>query len=661
MSVKVRSGNRPRVLPILYLALAFVVGFSGCDRLKPPVQAALPPPPKGVIIPDGKGLVWLQMVEADNTPLPENQDLKKFEIRYMTEQGGLWFVDSDADPEVVLQQGLLSPEEPLFLDPGSYKLHVIGYVRDVPILRGETNLFQLEPAKEETIPIEVRPVANGGSGVFSWSIQIPGSTPNAGLKLYSVENIDEPVAVLVFKKEGENNGWLGEQLVPDTFFIQQDGVKKGSSLVYSGYAEVPPGDYFLLVVLENNGRLLSRNEFVSVFSDMEAPVTLAYDANTFVRIKILSGTADLRLNSEPIQPYIVMVSGADPVTINDQDRVTPSFPITGAKWERLVQAEPGAVIQFVGISAIGGAPFFRSLYTLTIDENDYTSGIELKDSMQVLDINGSAQAAYSGADEMNFYYINIQVYEDPEYRILVNQVGLNGDGTWSMSLLEQETYYFRLQADMGNETETLKLEKDLQGRAVNGFINLGTVTFEGKRPAVPQPAPLQTAPVQVQAAAVPASAPSQAAPAPAPAPVQAAVPVPAPPPPAPEPPPEPAVPVVLDSSRDPQEVLDTLFTAQYLEGGCLVMFDEGYDPSFFEAIRWDIDGGGLGDYAPVIDEEGNPVQDEWGYDTFTFTPYEDPAIFLDYTAMESGSAHEITITVTCNGQDYSRTWEITVP
>ncbi|MDR1566151.1 MAG: hypothetical protein LBS48_02565 [Treponema sp.] len=627
--------------------MAFVIGFSGCDRLKLPVQAALPAPPKGVIIPDGKGLVWLQMVEADNTPLPENQDLKKFEIRYMTDQGGLWFVDSDADPEVVLQQGLLSSEEPLFLDPGSYKLHVIGYVRDVPILRGETNLFQLEPAKEETIPIEVRPVANGGSGVFSWSIQIPGSSPNAGLKLYSVENVDEPVAVMVFKKEGENNGWLGEQLMPDTFFVQQEGVKKGSSLVYSGYAEIPPGDYFLSIILENNGRLFSRNEFVSVFSDMEAPVTLVYDANTFVRIKILSGTADLRLNSEPIQPYIVMVSGADPVTINDQDRVAPTFPITGAKWERLVQAEPGMIIQFVGISAIGGAPFFRSLYTLTIDENDYMSGIELKDSMQVLDINGRAQAVYSGAGEMSFYYINIQVYEDPEYKILVNQVGLNGDGTWSMSLLEQDTYYFRLQADMGNGTEILKMEKDLQGRAVDGFINLGTVTFEGKGPADPQAAPVPAAPVQVQAAA---SAPPQAVPAPVLAPV-----------PAPEPPPEPVVPVKLDSSRDPQEVLDTLFTAQSLEGGCLVMFDEGYDSSFFEAIRWNIDGGDLGDYEPVIDEEGNPVQDEWGYDTFTFTPYEDPAVFLDYTVLESGSAHEITVTVTRDGQDYSRTWEVKAP
>jgi hypothetical protein len=225
---------------------------------------------------------------------------------------------------------------------------------------------------------------------------------------------------------------------------------------------------------------------------------------------------------------------------------------------------------------------------------------------------------------------------------------------------------------------------------INGRIDLGAIAFAGKGTPSPGQAgspaltlaasPLASpstanilpsaGPPVIQAPASPASAQGEdsdtwtafARPSPAP-PDSSSQPQAAPPiqpvqPPEPETPP---APVTLDSSRDPKEVLDTLFSGQSLDGGYLILFDQGYDPSYFEAVTWNIDGNELGEYASVLDADGNPEKDEWGYDKFSYTPYAEAVIFLDYAGVESGSAHEVTVTITKNGTAYSRTWQVNIP
>jgi hypothetical protein len=692
--------------------------------------------PSKIVIPEGKALVWLELFGASTSqPLRTDLKLNKFEIRFMAEdQSGFWLVDSQAEPYAVLEHALDSKDDPLFLDPGTYKIHLIGYSGELPTVMGETDIFTLEEGKEEWAVVMARPVASTTAGIFTWTVTLPASTvSNAGFKIYDVQNFDSPVAVIVLKSDGNAYSWLGSDFKPDNFVVEKNGEVGGGNLVYSGYAELTPGEYYISSVVSNEGRLFGRSEVVPVFPVLESPVNYDFNANAFYHTYILSGTVDISLNGESLSPYVIIVRDPGLVSWNTLDeRLYPARPITEAAWERQIQADQGTVLQFVAITVYEGIPFFRSTYTVTLGEEEFLGDLSLIDHLRVGPVNGFAQVAYTGTDGMFFYYVNIQIYADPECENLVTEFGLDESGAWTVLLPLQDTYYFRLQADLGDGKTSVKVEKLVSADLVDGTIDLGLVSFEGQGSSKGETAapvsraaasavPVQATetvnqPVQPASGAVVSAVPAQAAapaavsppapaqsilapasktPAPAfpedtgaaalfvrsapvpPGPVtpltpargdaapaartQSAVPVQPAAQAPPAAPPEPTAPAKLSPSRDPQEVLDAFFGGQDMDTGYLIRFDEDYDPSFFDAITWEIDGHPLGEYTPILDRDGNPEKDEWGFDKFNFTPYKEAAVFLDYGTVQAGSSLDIKITVTKDGNSFVKTWTVRVP
>jgi hypothetical protein len=657
----------------------------------------------GVEIPNGKGLIWLVLAGASGgVQMPPESEFSKFELRFMEREGDFWVVDANKGPAAVKTRGLSAADDPLFLDPGTYKLHVVAYVQDSPAARGETDVFVLEEKKEQFLYVSFRPISDGANGHFSWTIQFPeDKTSTAGFKFYKIDNLDTPEAVMVFRDGNNGSGWLGKALIPGGFIPEETEISNGDA-VGKGFAELPPGDYYLSTIMYYDGQLYGRNDIISVFSSLETPVGYSFARGDFIKSVGLSGTSAITLNGQAVQPYVLLYQGADPVSyFADAQRMVSMFPITGTMWERQIYAENGMILQFVAAVLYNNIPFFSSIKTITIGQDDYVSGIDLTGVMQIGMINGAASVAYTGTEGFSFYYVNIQAYGDPGFKELLNETGLGADGAWSMPMPERPVYYFKIQADLGAGTTVVKLEKQMSASPVNGTIDLGYIPFEGNGsspaagappPAAPQSAlqPAastgQAAPAASQSAAFQPAAldptpdysglasffarPSPRPPDPVASPATAAVPSAQPAPAARTPvlPPEPAGPVKLSASRDPQEVLDTLFIGQSLretpqspEVGYLIAFDEQYDPSFFDVLGWEIDGYPLGEYTPILDAAGNPEKDEWGYDKFNFTPYTLTTIFLNYSTLEPGKSHEAKITVVRNGINYSRSWIVRAP
>ncbi|GAB6091080.1 hypothetical protein [Spirochaeta dissipatitropha] len=318
------------------------------------------------------------------------------------------------------------------LDPGSWRIHAYGYIEyegSVQIV-AETSL-EISAEAGQVLNEEIilgSPSSNEGSGLFSWSLELPADT---GITEYEITLRSYPTMV---QRYSDSETDLDIQLTPYSA---------------SAEAELEAGYYFASVkVLNDSGSQATESHILRIAENRTTSWAVSIQEDSFLPIIRMNGNVEVLVNgsSENVEiEYITLYWNEER---HWSQTAVGQWADEDGNWNFSLEELQEETDLYVRIEYRYNGSWQRldPAETIRVHNSDIQN-LQLNYATELIGIGGTLDfTANVSLDDFEYLYVDVYSSEDRHWGSRIGEAMVQEDGSWYFAAepFEAETLYFSL-------------------------------------------------------------------------------------------------------------------------------------------------------------------------------------------------------------------------